>query len=294
MNTTQWGGVAVGGMPNSTTPPAMITAQQVRDSGLLAPTPPGTPIAGSIDKKLDDAATSLSDILARIGAFLGTAPNTIYGWLRAIMRKDVAVPTDIGGTYDTATDSLEAQQESGGGGLTAQQVRDSMKLAPSESPDPATGSIDDLLTAHVPAVTLPAQILGGQLYIYRGDTWESPIITGLGDLTGWTKISFTLKQSLDDLDTASIVDIVLSNPGVVGDGLQYINKAPATTKANGSIVVLDELLGSARVQLKAPEAAKLAVAPNLFYDVQVHFPTKIETRGYGKLMVLGDVKRATS
>jgi hypothetical protein len=63
-------------------------------------------------------------ILNRIGAFAGTGANTILGFLRAVMRKDVSAPSEVGGDYDPATDSQEAIAEAvgdiegGGGGLT--------------------------------------------------------------------------------------------------------------------------------------------------------------------------------
>lgn len=51
-------------------------------------------------------------ILARIGAFTGTGVNTVLGFLRAMSRSDLAAPSDMGGTYSPATDSLQAIEES--------------------------------------------------------------------------------------------------------------------------------------------------------------------------------------
>jgi hypothetical protein len=47
-------------------------------------------------------------------------------------------------TFDNTSDSLEAISDAGGGGLSQQQVRDSMKLAPSVGA-PAAGSVDEHL-----------------------------------------------------------------------------------------------------------------------------------------------------
>lgn len=55
-----------------------------------------------------DASDNTTSILNKIGAFAGSGLNTILGFLRAIMRKDVTVPGDVGGTYDSANHSLEA------------------------------------------------------------------------------------------------------------------------------------------------------------------------------------------
>lgn len=137
-------------------PPAMITAQDVRDAMKLAPTA-GAPAAGSIDE-------SINNLLARLGTFTGTGVNTVLGFLRAMANKAVgiATPTDLaaGGTFDNTTDSEEAIADApGGGGLTAQQTRDAMKLAPTAGA-PAASSIDDKLNGLAPgaAVVLNAEI----------------------------------------------------------------------------------------------------------------------------------------
>lgn len=53
-------------------------------------------------------AANQTMILNRIGSFTGTGLNTIFGFFRAVMRKDASLtPSDVGGTYDNTTDSLE-------------------------------------------------------------------------------------------------------------------------------------------------------------------------------------------
>jgi hypothetical protein len=48
-------------------------------------------------------------VLSRMGAFTGTGINTLLGFLQAIMRADAALtPSDVGGTFNNVTDSLEA------------------------------------------------------------------------------------------------------------------------------------------------------------------------------------------
>jgi len=56
----------------------------------------------------------LSNVKDRIGAFTGSGINTVLGFFQALLRKDVSIPSDIGGTFDPSTDSLEAIQEAGG------------------------------------------------------------------------------------------------------------------------------------------------------------------------------------
>ena len=68
-------------------------------------------------------------LLNRIGAFTGSGVNTILGFFQALMRSDSSTPSDLGGSYDDATDSLQAIRDRGdaawtgsGGGLTAADV----------------------------------------------------------------------------------------------------------------------------------------------------------------------------
>lgn len=59
-------------------------------------------------------AASQTTILDRIGAFTGSGLNTILGFLRAMSRKTAALtPSDMGGSYDNTTDSLEAIRDRG-------------------------------------------------------------------------------------------------------------------------------------------------------------------------------------
>lgn len=58
-------------------------------------------------------ATNQTTILARLGAFTGTGVNTVLGFLRAMLRSDLSAPSDVGGTYDPATDSAEALRNRG-------------------------------------------------------------------------------------------------------------------------------------------------------------------------------------
>lgn len=80
--------------------------------------------------------TTIND---KIGAFAGSGLNTILGFFRAIARKTAALtPSDMGGTFDNTTDSMEAATDSA---ITDQNIRDAMKLAPSAG-SPVAGSID--------------------------------------------------------------------------------------------------------------------------------------------------------
>jgi hypothetical protein len=55
----------------------------------------------------DATAANQTTILNRLGAFTGTGVNTVLGFFKALLRKDATLPSDIGGTYDNTTMSLE-------------------------------------------------------------------------------------------------------------------------------------------------------------------------------------------
>ena len=67
----------------------------------------GTPV-GTVSTDIGGVKTDTTSILARLGAFTGTGLNTVLGFFRALLRKDAALtPSDVGGTYDNTTMSLE-------------------------------------------------------------------------------------------------------------------------------------------------------------------------------------------
>jgi hypothetical protein len=75
-------------------------------------------------------AANQTTILNRLGAWTGTGVNTILGAFRSLLSKVASTPSDIGGTFDAATDSTEAIRDRGdaawvtgssGGGLSTEQ-----------------------------------------------------------------------------------------------------------------------------------------------------------------------------
>jgi len=66
--------------------------------------------------------TYIQNVLTRLGDFAGSTPNDVMGFLKAIMRKDEGIlPSQVGGTFDNQTDSLQALRDNpvgGGGGGT--------------------------------------------------------------------------------------------------------------------------------------------------------------------------------
>jgi len=131
------------------------------------------------------------------------------------------------------------------------------------------------------------------LELYRGDTWVQPI-TGLGNLTGYTKMWITAREDRADTDAQSAFQVLLSAPPVATDGLQYIASARATTPGNASITVTSLVGGAVSVRIEAVETAKLGSTSKLRWDYQWTDGTDVQTRRRGDLFDISDVTRATS
>jgi hypothetical protein len=68
----------------------------------------------AVDDSVTSVSTGVSSLLARLGAWTGTGVNTVLGAIKSLASKIATVPSDIGGTFSPATDSLEALAEAGG------------------------------------------------------------------------------------------------------------------------------------------------------------------------------------
>ena len=125
----------------------------------LVNAPNGTAIT-AIQNGLATGANQTT-ILNRLGAWTGTTVNTVLGAFKALLSKVATIPTDIGGTFDPATDSTEAISESipaaAPAMITAQEVRDAMKLDAGVGA-PAAGSVDAHLDTLVGFGAPPAMI----------------------------------------------------------------------------------------------------------------------------------------
>ena len=65
-----------------------------------------------VSSRGDATAANQATLLNRLGPFSGGALNSVFGFLRAALRKDAGLtPGDVQGSFDNATDSLEARAE---------------------------------------------------------------------------------------------------------------------------------------------------------------------------------------
>ena len=141
------------------------------------------------------------------------------------------------------------------------------------------------LTQSATAVT--AAVSGSDITIHRGDSLSASI-TALGDISGRSKLWFTVKDSLADIDANSIIQIELTA------GLVYLNAADASARAaNGSITVDDEDDGDITIVLDEVETDDLVIQSGLSYDVQMlSTGGDISTLATGNCAITADVTRS--
>jgi hypothetical protein len=130
---------------------------------------------------------------------------------------------------------------------------------------------------------------GGIISIQRGDSL-SVAITDLGDISGRSKLWFTVKASRSHTDTHSIIQIEESA------GLVYLNGADASARAaNGTITVDDAAAGDITVTLDEVETDDLVATGRLYYDVQVLTAAgAVTTLAMDTARVVADVSRVVA
>lgn len=142
------------------------------------------------------------------------------------------------------------------------------------------------------AASVTAAVSGSVLTILRGDTWTASI-TGLGDISNYSALWFTVKRDRNDADSASILQVLLSSPAAGTDGLQYLNGASATA-SQGSIAVDDASAGDVTITVDEAATAQL-IDQACVYDIQVLRSTgAVNTLSEGECDINADVTRATS
>lgn len=140
----------------------------------------------------------------------------------------------------------------------------------------------------VSRVNVVSPVSGSTITIVRGDTL-SAAISGLGDLTGYVSLDFSVKRATGELDASAIIHI-RKNVSGVEDGLLRLNGAEYATATDGAIAITDETAGDIGITLKS--AATSALAPGSYvYDLQLITAGGVSTLTGGALTVIADVTR---
>ena len=116
-------------------------------------------------------------------------------------------------------------------------------------------------------INVQAAVAGNEITVTRGNTLQIAL-TGLGSLSNYVSLLFTVKHSYDDPDASALIQIKKNLSGL-NDGLLYINGGVATTAANGSLTLTSLPLGNITINLTAAECAKLSPHPDLKYDIKL-------------------------
>lgn len=142
------------------------------------------------------------------------------------------------------------------------------------------------LTQQAVALVTSGNLVNLALTLRRGDTTVISL-TGLGALSGRSKLWFTVKQYDSDADAAAILQVI------EGTGLTILNGGAGTAN-QGSLTVTDAATGALTINLSAAVTAALAAPKNLVWDLQVETPSGIVTLAAGSCSVVTDITRATS
>lgn len=134
---------------------------------------------------------------------------------------------------------------------------------------------------------------GGRITLHRGDSIVINI-TDTVDLTGWSKVWFTIKpQEGEYTDAQATLQILQALSG--DDGLLTINGREPNSSTNGSILVTDVLQGDITVTLAAVESAKMVESTKLKYDLQwMNSLGTVQTLIAGNCSVVRDITETSS
>lgn len=134
--------------------------------------------------------------------------------------------------------------------------------------------------------TVESPAIGEPLNIYR-DTTVLISLTNLGAIGVDDKLWFTVKDSVEEPDENSIIQIDRL-------GLLYINGEPASQVEDGSITVLDDVLGNVEIKLAQRQAALLPLyeAYPAQWDIKILHSGIVSILNIGTLYIKGTPTRA--
>lgn len=235
-------------------------------------------IAGYTDS-LEASAASLAAAIATVQGYT----DQVEGYTDTLETAVAALPTAAGiNTVLTAAH--------GSGAWTTGTSSD-----PEAIRDAVWGTTDGTRTVTQTAAQVADAIDGEDLTVHRGDTFSATINPlPVSIPSDWTKLTFTAKRGLSDADTASIVQIVLTNPGAGTDGLKYLEgAAPVSPVVAADAALTVNSLTSLTITMKPRATKGLGIGSGWFYDVQADYgaASNSTTVAAGSFAVDADVTR---
>jgi hypothetical protein len=142
------------------------------------------------------------------------------------------------------------------------------------------------------AASVASTVAGSALTLYRGASW-SIALTGLGNITGYSKLWFTVKTLTKHTDAQAVVQVLEDSATAGVDGLIYLNGAAASDGTQGAITVNDATSGNITITLDEAASALLTPATKISYDVKVlnSGTVTVLADGVGKFNISADVTR---
>lgn len=152
---------------------------------------------GRIDATVSSraAASDMSTLLSRLGAFTGSGVNTVLGLLRAIMSKAAATPSDVGGTFSATTDSIEA-------------IRDAQQAGTGDASQATLEAVQDTVDAIAASLSgTPIEVVGrvadgGSITLYAGD--DMRVRSGTEISVTITDVGGAIYSRLDTIGVANL------------------------------------------------------------------------------------------
>jgi len=183
----------------------------------------GTTIPATLATITGYTATEIATLIARLGAWTGTGVNTVLGAFKALLSKTASAPSDIGGTFDPATDSTEALRDNIGTSAGASLSAD---IAAVQTDATAIKAKTDKLRGVTPTYGAivddsdnTAAIFLTDLAETEDDHWKDAFLTFLtGDLTGQTR-----RVSSYDGSTKFVTAAAFSKAPEDGDTFVIVN-----------------------------------------------------------------------
>ena len=129
-----------------------------------------------------------------------------------------------------------------------------------------------------------ASVSGDMISQHRGDTWAITL-AGLGGMTGYANVWFTIKQTQADKDTNAVLQVD-SDTGL----LVYAGWGGGAA-SGATLTVTDEAAGDILLAVKSWVTAALPIG-TFAYDVQVLIGSTVETLSGGKFTITADITRA--
>ena len=256
-----------------TTIEAAITAlgSPLQATAYIAPSTPPTVV--QIRQEMDTNSTKLA--VAATSAGVTAAANAVLAAVGSPLQSGnyVAPPTAAAIAATTAAV------------LFVDGAANPMKVNSDHSVNSTTTSTSPISIV-VPAAVAIASQDPSVMTCLRGDTLRFTLPL-MGDLSSRTKLVFTAKANVNDLDSMAVLQVL------EGTGLVQLNGSGQVISSTASLRVTSVSTGTVNLEIDASVTAALAVQ-DLVWDVQAILSTGVTTPVRGTLTVVADVTQSVT